>query len=97
MEKQIAIDRVHRFEKENFMATTYAGRLSPVRRQSPPREFTNYRRSVSPIKRDSPLRSSLYGKSFGYQTFHEKKYSYLGPSATTGFTRMNYDNKKDPL
>lgn len=83
----MAIERVHHFDKENMMAATHMARLSPVRRHSPQREFIIARRSVSPHKRDSPLRSSLYGQNYGYNTFHDKKYSYLGPSGTPGLTK----------
>lgn len=96
MEKQIVMDRVQRFEKENIMAAAYGGRLSPVRRHSPQREFAIVRRSVSPHKRDSPLRSSLYGQPYGYQTFHDKNYSYMGPPGAPGLSKMNlYDSRKD--
>ena len=88
IEKQMAIDRAHHFvEKENMMAASHMARLSPVRRHSPQREFIIARRSVSPHKRESPMRSSLYGPAYGYQTFHDKKYSYLGPAGAPGMTK----------
>ena len=94
MEKRIAIDRVHHMEKENLMASTYVGRLSPVRRHSPQREYIIARRSVSPHKRDSPMRSSLYGQTYGYQTFHDKKYSYMGPPGVPGTRSTLFDSRK---
>lgn len=68
----MAIDRMNKFEKENYIAHSsevvlpppthnYMARLSPVRRHSPAKEYVIARRSVSPHRNlgSSPLTTSL--------------------------------------